>query len=67
VFLLGLLTRRASQRGAVVGMACGLVAEIYVWSGTRVPWTWYVVIGTAVTFVVGYAASLAKNATNLGG
>jgi len=31
-----------------------------------VPWTWYVVIGTAVTFLVGYAASAAegKNATD---
>jgi len=57
VFLLGVLTRRANQRGAMVGMACGLAAEIYVWTATRVPWTWYVVIGTAVTFLVGYAAS----------
>ncbi len=57
VFLLGMLTRRANQRGAIVGMACGLAAEIYVWTATRVPWTWYVVIGTAVTFLVGYAAS----------
>jgi len=58
VFLLGVLTRRASERGAIVGMACGLAAEIYVWTATRVPWTWYVVIGTAVTFLVGYAASV---------
>ncbi|MGC2324846.1 MAG: hypothetical protein WA463_19580, partial [Terriglobales bacterium] len=57
VFLLGLLTRRANQRGAIVGMACGLATEIYVWTATRVPWTWYVVIGTAITFSVGYAAS----------
>jgi SSS family solute:Na+ symporter len=60
VFLLGVLTRRASQRGTIVGMACGLAAEIYVWTATRVPWTWYVVIGTAVTFLVGYAASVAE-------
>ena len=58
VFLLGVLTRRAHQRGAIIGMACGLAAEIYVWSATRVPWTWYVLIGTVVTFLVGYAASI---------
>jgi len=69
VFLLGMLTRRANQRGVIVGMACGLAAEIYVWTATRVPWTWYVVIGTAVTFLVGYAASAAerRNATDLHG
>jgi len=31
-------------------------------------WTWYVVIGTAVTFLVGYAASIeGKDATDLHG
>jgi SSS family transporter len=58
VFLLGLLTRRANQRGAIAGMLCGLVVELYVWRGTRTPWTWYVVIGTLVTFCIGYAASI---------
>jgi uncharacterized BrkB/YihY/UPF0761 family membrane protein len=38
---------------------CGFVSELYIWLGTRVPWTWYVAIGTVVTFVVGYAASMA--------
>jgi SSS family solute:Na+ symporter len=57
VFLLGVLTRRANQNGAMVGMLCGFVTELYLWTETRVPWTWYVVIGTAVTFGVGYAAS----------
>jgi Na+/proline symporter len=58
VFLLGVLTRRANQRGAMVGMLCGFVTELYIWMGTRVPWTWYVAIGTVVTFAVGYAASV---------
>jgi solute:Na+ symporter, SSS family len=57
VFLLGVLTRRANQTGAMVGMACGFAVELYLWQGTRVPWTWWVVIGTSVTFVVGYATS----------
>jgi solute:Na+ symporter, SSS family len=58
VFLLGVLTRRANQNGAMVGMFCGFVTELYLWLGTRVPWTWYVAIGTVVTFGVGYGASL---------
>jgi SSS family transporter len=57
VFLLGVLTKRANQNGAMVGMLCGFLIELYIWLGTRVPWTWYVAIGTIVTFVVGYTAS----------
>ena len=57
IFLLGLLTRRANERGAMVGMACGFAAELYIWLGTKVPWTWYVVIGTTITFTIGYIAS----------
>jgi solute:Na+ symporter, SSS family len=57
VFLLGVLTRRATQNGAIPGMLCGLATEIYLWQFTSVPWTWWVAIGTMVTFVVGYAAS----------
>jgi len=58
VFLLGVLTRRANQNGAMFGMLCGFLIEVYIWLGTRVAWTWYVMIGTMVTFGVGYAASL---------
>ncbi len=57
VFLLGVLTRRANQAGAMVGMLCGFAVELYIWLGTRVPWTWYVLIGTVVTFGAGYLAS----------
>ena len=58
VFLLGVLTRRANQNGAMVGMLCGFVTEIYLWQFTRVPWTWYVAIGTVITFGIGYAGSV---------
>ena len=33
VFLLGVLTKRANQRGAMVGMIFGLVMELYLWVG----------------------------------
>jgi solute:Na+ symporter, SSS family len=58
VFLLGVLTRRANQRGAMVGMAFGFSLELYLWLGTRVPWTWWVMIGAGITFGIGYLASL---------
>jgi solute:Na+ symporter, SSS family len=60
VFLLGVLTRRANQAGAMFGMLCGFVAELYIWLFTHVPWTWYVPIGTVITFASGYLVSLLR-------
>ena len=57
VFLLGVLTKRASQTGAMAGMVCGFATEVYLWRFTVVPWTWWVAIGTVTTFAVGYASS----------
>jgi solute:Na+ symporter, SSS family len=57
-FLLGVFTRRATQRGAAIGMLLGFATELYLWLGTHVPWTWWVMIGTAVTFSVGWTSSL---------
>jgi SSS family solute:Na+ symporter len=57
VFLLGVLTRRANQTGAMLGMICGLATELCLWRWSQVAFTWWVAIGTCVTFVVGYAAS----------
>ena len=58
VFLLGVLTKTANQRGAMVGMVFGFVTDVYLWQWTKVPWTWYVAMGSVVTFGVGYFASL---------
>src|SRR5579863_10427667 len=44
-FLLGTLTRRANQLGAMIGMACGFGIELYLWLGTGIPWTWWVMAG----------------------
>ncbi len=57
VFLLGVLTRRATESGAMVGMLCGFLLNLYLWRFTRVPFTWYVAIGSITTFVIGFAAS----------
>ena len=63
VFLLGVLTKRANQRGAMVGMLFGFSVELYLWR-SHVPWTWWVMIGTMVTFAVGYVASFASILTH---
>jgi solute:Na+ symporter, SSS family len=36
VFLLGVLTRRASERGSMIGMAVGFCANLYIWQGSAV-------------------------------
>jgi len=68
VFLLGTLTRYATQWGAIVGMICGFAVNLMLWLNPspialgpitipHIAFTWYVLIGSIVTFVVGSAAS----------
>ncbi|MBV8207418.1 MAG: sodium:solute symporter [Acidobacteria bacterium] len=81
VFLLGTLTRRATESGAMVGFACGFawncfmwisfllrqhfpvpspgaaMSARFMWGASHVPFTWYVMIGSLLTFGIGYAAS----------
>lgn len=57
-FLLGVLTKRANQSGAIIGMLCGFAVDLYLWLGTQIPWTWWVMIGTAVTFAIGWTTSI---------
>jgi len=65
VFLLGVLTRKANENGVMAGMLVGFTASVFVWLKTPVAWTWYVAIGTGVTFAVGYLVSLAFDEQNL--
>ena len=69
VFLLGTLTRYATQGGAIVGMVTGFALNVALWlqpaavriAGVTMPkvaWTWYVLIGALVTFAVGSLASV---------
>jgi len=64
VFLLGLLSRRAKQTGAIIGMLCGLALNTYLWGWTKVPFTWYVTLGALATFCIGYVASLMEPDTH---
>lgn len=57
VFLLGLLTKRTGENGAMAGMVAGTALMLYIRFFTPIAWTWYVLIGTSVTFGVGFAAS----------
>jgi solute:Na+ symporter, SSS family len=57
LFLLGTLDRKANAKGALIGMIIGLAAITCVWLLTPVAFTWYVLIGAVVTFVVGSVVS----------
>jgi len=59
LFLLGTLDKRANTVGALTGMFFGLAATVTVWRTTSVAYTWYVLIGSCVTFLVGAAVSRA--------
>src|SRR6201996_9327712 len=60
VFLLGTLTRYATQGGAIVGMVCGFALNLLLWLDPNpivigpltiphIAFTWYVLIGSIVT------------------
>jgi SSS family transporter len=73
VFLLGTLNRRATEVGAMIGMMGGLMLNIAIWRQShtlhvaiaglaltipKIAWTWYVLIGSVGTYILGSAASL---------
>jgi SSS family transporter len=72
VFLLGTLTTSATESGAMIGMIGGLAADILLWRQThpfhfmlgtvpiffpKIAWTWFVLIGSLITFALGWAMS----------
>jgi Na+/proline symporter len=58
LFLFGTLNRRANATGALAGMFAGLLTILCVWRLTTIAFTWYVLIGSCVTFLVGSLVSL---------
>jgi SSS family solute:Na+ symporter len=56
-FGLGILVKRADQRSAMIGMSTGIAVVMTIWLTIpeRVAWPWFVLIGTAVTFFMGWA------------
>ena len=57
VFLLGILTNSAHQRGALIGMVSGMIVLTAIKFGTSVAWPWLAIIGSVTTFTAGYLAS----------
>src|SRR5919107_1877493 len=59
VFLVGTFLRRVSEPPALIGMVTSLVLMLYVRFWTPLAWTWYVLLGSLITFAVAWAASYA--------
>jgi SSS family transporter len=57
VFLLGTFAPRVQQRAAFVGIAAGTAVMLAVKLMQLTSWQWYVLIGSIVTFAVGWLAS----------
>ncbi|HUI42450.1 MAG TPA: sodium:solute symporter [Terriglobia bacterium] len=64
IFLLGALTRRTTPAAAFLGALTGLAVLVAVILWTSVAWTWYVVIGTVVTFGAAWGLSRLQNPVN---
>jgi solute:Na+ symporter, SSS family len=80
VFLLGTLSKGATETGAMIGMIGGFAANIFLWKQPhalsfmlgnmhilfpKVAWTWFVLIGALLTFVLGLAMSKVLPRKNL--
>ncbi len=72
VFLMGTLSKDATETGAIVGMIGGLAINLVLWRQPRsipisvgaaqivlpkIAWTWFVLIGSLFTFALGWTAS----------
>lgn len=58
LFTLGLLTKRAHQTGALIGVAAGMGVVIWLQNHSTITFWLFTTIGTLVTVGVGYLASL---------
>lgn len=57
VFLLGILTKRPGENAASAGVVAGAAVMLFIKLETKIPFTWWVLIGSACTFGVGWLAS----------
>ncbi len=77
-FFLGIISKRAIERDALIGMTVGLIVmSAIVFSklltpylpflepASRIAWPWYVLIGTSVTVATGLLASLTHPASHV--
>jgi solute:Na+ symporter, SSS family len=59
VFLVGTFLRRVSEPPALIGMLVSIIIMLYIRFWTPLAWTWYVLIGSMITFIVAWLISFA--------
>jgi solute:Na+ symporter, SSS family len=57
IFFLGTFTKRVQSAPAIIGIVAGAAMMLLVKFQTPISWQWYVLIGSATTFTVGWLAS----------
>lgn len=57
-FLLGIFFKRTKQSHAIIGFAAGILGMVAVIYFTNIAWTWYTIIGVAITIIMANVASL---------
>ncbi len=67
-FLLGLISKKATEKGAIIGFTSGIIVMVlvslyplYTGLGPLMHWTWFVLLGTIVTIIIGKAFSTVKS------
>jgi len=64
MFLLGILTRYANEKGAVTGLIAGLLSNALLWKlAPQISWLWWNVFGFFVAFGVGTLVSKISGGT----
>lgn len=59
VFFLGMYAPRVGQRAALTGLVAGGAAMTAIYFATPLAWPWYALVGSAITFSIGWLASFA--------
>jgi Na+/proline symporter len=61
VFLVGAFIKKANQTAALIGMSASILLMTYIILATKIAWTWYALIGSLVTLLAAWLASLVFN------
>ena len=64
VFLVGTFMKKAREIHALTGMVASMSLMIFILLGTRIAWTWYALVGSLVTLLVAWLATMIFPAKN---
>lgn len=63
VFLLGILTTKGNQKGALIGFSLGFLFNLFLWIAfPQISWLWWNLFGFIITFGLGYVVSILSKA-----